>query len=133
MAEPAQFDFIINRRAGTVLKAGEDRVVADLRVAFGARAGDFHLIEGGEIAATVRQWAAEHAGDGRSLVVGGGDGTILSAASEILGSDITLGVLPLGTQNFIARELGFSADYRQRRRNTRPAPRRSWMSARSTA
>ena len=44
------------------------------------------------------------------VIVGGGDGTINAVASELAGSDIRLGILPLGTFNFVARELGIPDD-----------------------
>jgi len=40
------------------------------------------------------------------LVVGGGDGTISSAVNELVGRDVALGLIPLGTQNSAARTLG---------------------------
>lgn len=41
-----------------------------------------------------------------ALAVGGGDGTIGTAAARLAGTDIPLGVLPLGTLNHFARDLG---------------------------
>jgi diacylglycerol kinase family enzyme len=41
-----------------------------------------------------------------TLVAGGGDGTINAAASVVVGTDIPLGVLPLGTLNHFAKDLG---------------------------
>ncbi len=40
------------------------------------------------------------------LVAGGGDGTINTAASALAGRDIPLGVIPLGTLNHFAKDLG---------------------------
>ena len=44
------------------------------------------------------------------LVIGGGDGSIGAAAHRLVHSDITLGVLPLGTANDFARTLGIPTD-----------------------
>jgi diacylglycerol kinase family enzyme len=45
-----------------------------------------------------------------TLVAGGGDGTINTAASELVDSDIPLGVIPLGTLNHFAKDLGIPID-----------------------
>jgi diacylglycerol kinase (ATP) len=51
--------------------------------------------------------AAEAAARGRRVIVAaGGDGTIAEVAAGIAGSDATLGILPLGTANVLAWELG---------------------------
>lgn len=107
------FDFIINRRAGTVMAESETRVISNLRAAFGYKTGQFHLVEGGEIASTVKTWLQTQNTIHRSLIIGGGDGTLLTAAAEVIQTDIALGLLPLGTQNFLARDMGFSNDYRE--------------------
>jgi YegS/Rv2252/BmrU family lipid kinase len=44
------------------------------------------------------------------IVVGGGDGTLSSVAQKLIGTNATLGVLPLGTGNAFARDLGISPD-----------------------
>jgi diacylglycerol kinase (ATP) len=44
----------------------------------------------------------------RRILVGGGDGTVSCAVSHLLGRDVTLGVLPLGTGNDFARSLGIA-------------------------
>lgn len=41
-----------------------------------------------------------------AIVVGGGDGTITAAATRLLDTDIALGIIPLGTMNMLARDLG---------------------------
>ena len=44
------------------------------------------------------------------VIVGGGDGTISLAAAELAGSDTALAILPLGTLNHFARDLGLKLD-----------------------
>ena len=45
-----------------------------------------------------------------ALVVAGGDGTLSCAAAELAGKDLPLGVLPLGTMNLFAKDLGLPTD-----------------------
>nr|WP_303626853.1 lipid kinase [Myxococcus sp. AM011] len=46
----------------------------------------------------------------RRIIVGGGDGTLSGVVAHLLGRDVTLGVLPLGTGNDFARSLGIEPD-----------------------
>jgi YegS/Rv2252/BmrU family lipid kinase len=46
----------------------------------------------------------------RLVIVGGGDGSVSSAAQAVAGTDATLGILPLGTLNHLARDLGIPFD-----------------------
>lgn len=45
-----------------------------------------------------------------TVVVGGGDGTVNAAASVLAGRPLPLGILPLGTFNHFARDLGLPLD-----------------------
>ncbi len=55
--------------------------------------------------------AKEAAGDGYDLVVAaGGDGTVESVASQLLGTETVLGVFPLGSVMNLARSLGIPRD-----------------------
>lgn len=70
------------------------------------------MIDGHSIAVAVKAWSQRHAHDGHILVIGGGDGTILSACTAMKASNTPLGILPLGTNNMLCRGVGFSTDYR---------------------
>lgn len=45
-----------------------------------------------------------------SIVAGGGDGTLNAVASRIVGSQMLFGILPLGTLNHFAKDLGIPVD-----------------------
>lgn len=47
------------------------------------------------------------------VCVGGGDGTFSAISDQFIGVDSTLGVLPLGTGNSLARDIGIVADVKQ--------------------
>ena len=84
----------------------DDERVARLTDLF-ARAGataEVHLARtGGEIASLARDALARRPD---MIVAGGGDGTVSSIAAVIAGSDVPFGVLPLGTLNHFAKDLG---------------------------
>ncbi|HEX2270365.1 MAG TPA: diacylglycerol kinase family protein [Pyrinomonadaceae bacterium] len=46
----------------------------------------------------------------KTIVAGGGDGTVSSVAGEVINSDKALGVLPLGTLNHFAKDLRIPLD-----------------------
>jgi diacylglycerol kinase (ATP) len=52
--------------------------------------------------------AAEAAASGHfdAIVAAGGDGTVHDAATGLLGADVPLGIIPTGTANVFAREIG---------------------------
>jgi YegS/Rv2252/BmrU family lipid kinase len=59
----------------------------------------------------VRKLVREAIQRGSTLVIaGGGDGTVNAAASAVAGTDITLGILPLGTLNHFCKDLGIPMD-----------------------
>jgi len=61
--------------------------------------------------ATVRRFAKAAADNKEELViVAGGDGTIEEAASQLVGTKTTLGILAVGTMNNVARSLGIPLD-----------------------
>ena len=98
---------LLNRDGGALAAASDlpGRVATALREA-GVDA-ELSLVDGGEI----EEQARAAAGRGHPLlIVGGGDGSIGAAAGALAGSETALGILPLGTLNHFARDLGIPAD-----------------------
>jgi len=96
---------VLNAGAGTLAAASVEAGAARVRAAF----------ERNGIAPEIRLVGAEQyrdviagavaASPGR-LVVGGGDGTLNAAAQLLAGSELPLGIIPLGTFNHFAKDLG---------------------------
>ena len=103
----ARIVVLLNRGGGAV--AADPKITAKVRKAFRAARVDaaIELVSGGDCG--VRCRAIAERGD-ELLVVGGGDGTISAAASALVGTKTMLGILPLGTLNHFARDLGIPAD-----------------------
>jgi diacylglycerol kinase family enzyme len=81
--------------------------LADIFMAAGREARITVAQGGGEIRAAMQR-AVE--GGCETLVAGGGDGTISTAAQVLVGGEVRLGVLPLGTLNHFAKDLGIPLD-----------------------
>jgi YegS/Rv2252/BmrU family lipid kinase len=98
---------LLNRGGGTLSQMSDpEETVAKAFEAAGVDA-EIELIDGGDC--EVRARAIAERGD-PVVVVGGGDGTISAAASALVGTETKLGILPLGTLNHFARDLGLPAD-----------------------
>jgi diacylglycerol kinase family enzyme len=97
---------LLNREGGAVAANARtaDRVAEAIEAA-GIEA-EIALVGGSEFGARCR--AIAERGD-PLLIVGGGDGTVSSAASALVGTKTALGILPLGTLNHFARDLGVPA------------------------
>jgi diacylglycerol kinase family enzyme len=68
------------------------------------------LLPGGGIAEQAKRAVDEGA---ELLIVGGGDGSVSAAAGVLAGTATRLGILPLGTLNHFARDLGLPADMKE--------------------
>ena len=97
MADPARIPAIVNVASGTAEAAREALGLSD--------AFDVHEVAPAAIESTIRDLVAEGA---PRVLVAGGDGTIATAAAALLGSPAELAVLPGGTLNHFARDLGIS-------------------------
>lgn len=102
---------LVNRQSGTVRGMGEDAARQLIEDAFSGKHAEIHLIEGGDVIETVQRALKQRHVD--RIIVGGGDGTVASVAGELAGTDVALGVLPLGTMNMVAKVIGMAPDLRQ--------------------
>ena len=96
---------ILNDAAGSV-NGDKDAVTADAVLEAFAKAGitvEPRVAPPKRLCETL-QAAVDERPD--ALFVGGGDGTVSAAAGCLVGTEVALGVLPLGTFNHFARDLG---------------------------
>src|SRR6267143_17317 len=98
---------IINTHSGLSDKEEARRLLTEMFEAGGVDSEVSLARSGAEVARLARQavhdkWTV--------IVAGGGDGTVNTVASQVIGTDKILGVLPLGTFNHFARDLKIPAD-----------------------
>jgi diacylglycerol kinase family enzyme len=101
---------ILNARAGALLDRDPADVRRDAEAALRAsgRGVDVVLARGRGIVRAIERAATSGSYD--TLIVGGGDGSMSCAAHHLANKPIALGVLPLGTLNLLARDLGMPTD-----------------------
>jgi diacylglycerol kinase family enzyme len=100
---------LINQRAGTAMDLSPDQmrtVVADAFVAEGHRI-EIDILPPENLEPAIAEAAKS---DIDVLVIGGGDGTIRTAATHLMGTEKALGILPLGTMNRLAKDLEIPLD-----------------------
>ncbi|MFL5617599.1 MAG: diacylglycerol/lipid kinase family protein [Gemmatimonadaceae bacterium] len=90
---------IVNVKSGTAEEAQEVLKQGD--------AFEVHAVQPEDIARTIHQVVDAGA---QRILVSGGDGTIATAATELLDSNVELAILPAGTLNHFARDLGVSTE-----------------------
>ena len=107
MAKPREILVCINRSSGSASRGEDER--ARIEAAFEGTdvRPRVEVLDGGGIAKHAERAVAEGA---KLIIVGGGDGSISAAAGVLAGTDTALGILPLGTLNHFARDLGIPFD-----------------------
>ncbi len=93
---------LLNPKAGSLFRSG-------LKSWLREHEEHFRLVET-ESAADLTAKARQLAESGEPIVAAaGGDGTLMNAAAGLLGTGAALGILPCGTMNVFARELGIGS------------------------
>ncbi len=100
----ASIEVIINEGSGTA--GGADDIKIEVEEAFKSHNLDANIsvAASGEDLLKIAERAARS--DAEIVVAGGGDGTISAVAAALIGTDKTLGVLPLGTLNHFSKDIG---------------------------
>ncbi|SFK26910.1 diacylglycerol/lipid kinase family protein [Falsiroseomonas stagni] len=101
---------VINSASGSAL--GRDQIAAEVAGHLEAAGLDAVLIPDHPEGLLARLDDAVSRG-ADAVVVGGGDGTIAAAAARLMGGPAALGILPLGTMNMLAKDLGIPMDLGQ--------------------
>src|SRR5690349_8836988 len=97
--KPLRITILLNRTAGTSRRSREalgERISAGF-AAHGVTS-TLEILDGTKLPARVRS-AMRQAKSGKidALVIGGGDGSVATAARLFAGSNVPIGILPLGT------------------------------------
>ncbi|WP_366653567.1 diacylglycerol kinase family protein [Fodinicurvata sp. EGI_FJ10296] len=100
---------VVNRRAGSVREMTEQQITDAIHKAAADAGGEPPKVELSS-PETIRDALADARTRADEVWVGGGDGTLKTATELFLETDTTLGVLPLGTMNLLARDLGIPLD-----------------------
>jgi len=101
---------LLNRHSGTIRTMGEDAARALIEEAYAQdeTRPEILMVSGPEVEETAKSAIASRRF--ARIIVGGGDGTVTSVAGLLAGSDIAMGILPLGTMNLQAKAIGMPAD-----------------------
>ena len=104
MSSSNQKVFVVyNPKAGREDQADEIRAALARHFTLPRWIPEFHETTGEEDVAAICRAACER---GASLVIAaGGDGTLVSVANGLVNSPVPLGILPMGTGNYLARAL----------------------------
>lgn len=98
---------LLNKAAGSMAAVGHSgpRIVEQM-AALGIQA-ELRIVSGDQILAEAKASASKPVD---VVIAGGGDGTLSTVAGALAGTGMPLGVLPLGTLNHFAKDLGIPLD-----------------------
>ncbi len=95
---------VMNSKAGVLVGGSPDQTARRIEQLFAAAGTEARVVvvEGPNLEEAIRRFRDS---DIDAVVVAGGDGSVATAAKALAGSDMPLGVLPMGTFNLFARDL----------------------------
>jgi diacylglycerol kinase (ATP) len=100
---PASIFFIINPISGGRTKSDWESAIREYYKPL-SQNPEFFFLTGTDDTASIRHWIEKI--KPQKIVAVGGDGTVSLVAREVIGKNIALGILPAGSANGMARELG---------------------------
>ena len=101
---------LLNRGSGNEDKAALRQTIVDTLTGAGVDVDVVEIGPGDDFDAVCRKAVARAKAEGRLVVATGGDGTITGVAGHCLREGVTMGILPRGTFNYFARDLGIPVE-----------------------
>lgn len=102
MQESLKFLFVINPISGGRKKQNVESAIHEYFKSFPHQL-EFFLMDGKNDAASLNHWINNWKPD--RVIAVGGDGTVSLVAEQLLGTDVPIGILPVGSANGMAKEL----------------------------
>ncbi len=103
---PGAVTFVLNDKCDARHVEDARAMIARLAAEHGRPVKTFLAGKRGDLESFAKQAREERA----IVVAGGGDGTVSTVAAALVGSDVPLGVLPMGTLNHFAKDLHIPLD-----------------------
>jgi diacylglycerol kinase family enzyme len=98
------FNILINAKSGTVLNMGRDAIEAAITQS-GIAVAELCFCDPENMQGETDRLMAT----GGPLIIGGGDGTLRESAKYLSAQDKAFGILPFGTMNLLANDLGMTS------------------------
>jgi diacylglycerol kinase family enzyme len=104
---PRRFIALVNARAGEVLQRGQEAFASAITEGFSALGVecDVRFVSPRKLAGAM---ASALAAKPDAVLIAGGDGTVNHLLEHLTGADAPIGLLPLGTLNLLARDIGLT-------------------------
>lgn len=110
MSTNDRFNVVVNARAGGASALGETAIASMLDKSLGRRIGMLSFSSPAEFPDVVNTLATRAP---MPFLIGGGDGTAITAADVLKPHHLPFGILPLGTMNLLAQDLGMPGEFSQ--------------------